>query len=296
MRKNNRLIPLFFILIAVIALWQIALTGNKTEMSSDEKPRDIHQIKFFDERLFYKSLAKINTVAKPDKEIKGGIVPHHLLATEMISEFYFYFKNQDVRTVIVIGPNHKETGDFSVLSGLSDWDTPFGKIETEKITVNELVGKNLAKIDDAALDGEHSAALHIPFIKYFLPKAKVVPIIISGKMKIEDAEKLSAALAKYARKKGTVIIASVDFSHYLPENIAAEKDKESFEAIKNFDYEKIHRFGNDNLDSPLSIIVLLHVLKRVNASELKLIKNLNSEQIFKSGSRETTSYFTIYFD
>jgi len=115
-------------------------------------------------------------------------------------------------------------------------------------------------------------------------------------MKIEDAEKLSAALAKYARKKGTVIIASVDFSHYLPENIAAEKDKESFEAIKNFDYEKIHRFGNDNLDSPLSIIVLLHVLKRVNASELKLIKNLNSEQIFKSGSRETTSYFTIYFD
>jgi len=296
MRKNNRLIPLFFILIAVIALWQIALTGNKTEMSSDEKPRDIHQIKFFDERLFYKLLAKINTGAKLDKEIKGGIVPHHLLATEMISEFYFYFKNQDVRTVIVIGPNHKETGDFSVLSGLSDWDTPFGKIETEKITVNELVGKNLAKIDDAALDGEHSAALHIPFIKYFLPKAKVVPIIISGKMKIEDAEKLSAALAKYARKKGTVIIASVDFSHYLPENIAAEKDKESFEAIKNFDYEKIHRFGNDNLDSPLSIIVLLHVLKRVNASELKLIKNLNSEQIFKSGSRETTSYFTIYFD
>ena len=138
MRKNNRLIPLFFILIAVIALWQIALTGNKTEMSSDEKPRDIHQIKFFDERLFYKLLAKINTGAKLDKEIKGGIVPHHLLATEMISEFYFYFKNQDVRTVIVIGPNHKETGDFSVLSGLSDWDTPFGKIETEKITVNEL--------------------------------------------------------------------------------------------------------------------------------------------------------------
>src|SRR3989344_7316112 len=293
MRKNNRLITLFFILIAVIALWQIALTGNKTEMSSDEKPRDIHQIKFFDERLFYKSLAKINTVAKPDKEIKGGIVPHHLLATEMISEFYAKFKNQKIETVIILGPNHKEVGDFPVLSGLSDWDTPFGKIETEKITVNELVGKNLAKIDDAALDGEHSVALHPPFIKHFLPKAKIAPIIISGKMKIEDVEKLSAALTKYARKKGTVIIASVDFCHYLPENIAAEKDKESFEAIKNFDFEKIYNFTNDNLDSPLSIIVLLHVLKRVNASELKLIKNLNSEYFTKSNSKETTSYFTI---
>jgi len=223
-------------------------------------------------------------------------VPHHLLATEMISEFYFYFKNQDVRTVIVIGPNHKETGDFPVLSGLSDWDTPFGKIETEKITVNELVDKNLAKIDDAALDGEHSVALHPHFIKHFLPKAKIVPIIISGKMKIEDAEKLSAALAKYARKKGTVIIASVDFSHYLPENIAAEKDKESFEAIKNFDFEKIYNFTNDNLDSPQSIIILLSALKQAGANNPNLIKNLNSEQISKSGSRETTSYFTILFD
>src|SRR3990170_1292034 len=288
MRKNNRFISLFFMLIAVIALWQIAQTDNKTEMSSDEKPRDIHQIKFFDERLFYKSLAKINTGAKPDKEIKGGIVPHHLLATEMISEFYAKFKNQKIETVIILGPNHKEVGDFPVLSGLSDWDTPFGKIETEKITVNELVDKNLAKIDDAALDGEHSVALHPHFIKHFLPKAKIVPIIISGKMKIEDAEKLSAALAKYARKKGTVIIASVDFSHYLPENIAAEKDKESFEAIKNFDFEKIYNFTNDNLDSPQSIIILLSALKQAGANNPNLIKNLNSEQIFKSGSRQTT--------
>src|SRR3990170_2894393 len=138
MRKNNRFISLFFILIALIALWQIALTGNKTEMSSDEKPRDIHQIKFFDERLFYKSLAKINTGAKSDKEIKGGIVPHHLLATEMISEFYYYLKNQDIRTVIIIGPNHKETGDFPVLSSLLDWDTPSGRVLADEGIVNDL--------------------------------------------------------------------------------------------------------------------------------------------------------------
>ena len=112
-------------------------------------------------------------------------------------------------------------------------------------------------------------------------------------MQMRDMEILASALAQYIKRKGTIIIASVDFSHYLPENIAADKDKESFEAIKNFDYEKIHRFGNDNLDSPLSIIVLLHALKRVNASELKLIKNLNSEYFTKSNSKETTSYFTI---
>ena len=296
MRKSNQLIPLFLMLIAAIALWQITLAGNKAKKTFTDNSREFHQIKFFDEKLFYKSLRKIDDTDVSDKEIKGGIVPHHLLATEMISEFYFYFKNQDVRTVIVIGPNHKETGDFPVLSGLSDWDTPFGKIETEKITVNELVDKNLAKIDDAALDGEHSVALHPPFIKHFLPKAKIAPIIISGKMKIEDVEKLSAALTKYARKKGTVIIASVDFSHYLPENIAAEKDKESFEAIKNFDFEKIYNFTNDNLDSPQSIIILLSALKQAGANNPNLIKNLNSEQISKSGSRQTTSYFTILFD
>ncbi len=91
------------------------------------------------------------------------------------------------------------------------------------------------------------------------------------------------------------MIALVDFSHYLPEAEAAKKDKESLEAIKNFDYEKIHRFGNDNLDSPPSIIVLLSTLKRINATDLKVIKNLNSEYFAKSGSKETTSYFTILF-
>ena len=296
MKKNNRLIPLFLMCIAIAALWQIAQTDNKTEMSSDEKPRDIHQIKFFDERLFYKALAKINTVAKPEKEIKGGIVPHHLLATEMISEFYAHFKNKKIETVIILGPNHKETGDFPVLSSLLDWNTPSGRVLVDEAIVNDLARQNLIRINENVLENEHSVALHPPFIKHFLPKAKVVPIIISGKMKIEDAEKLSAALAKYARKKGTVIIASVDFSHYLPENIAADKDKESFEAIKNFDFEKIYNFTNDNLDSPQSIIILLSALKQAGANNPNLIKNLNSEQIFKSGSRQTTSYFTIYFD
>ena len=296
MRKNNRLIPLFFILIAVIALWQIAQTDNKTEMSSDEKPRDIHQIKFFDERLFYKSLAKINTVAKPDKEIKGGIVPHHLLATEIISEFYAHFKNQKIETVIILGPNHKEAGDFPALSSAYDWNTPSGRVLVDEAIVNDLARQNLIRINEDVLEDEHSVALHPPFIKHFLPKAKIVPIIISGKMKIEDVEKLSAALTKYARKKGTVIIASVDFSHYLPENIAADKDKESFEAIKNFDFEKIYNFTNDNLDSPQSIIILLSALKQAGANNPNLIKNLNSEQISKSGSRQTTSYFTILFD
>ncbi len=296
MRKNNRLISLFFILIAVIALWQIALTGNKTEMSSDEKPRDIHQIKFFDERLFYKSLAKINTGAKPDKEIKGGIVPHHLLATEMISEFYSLLKNQDIKTVIILGPNHYEKGGFPAISGLFDWDTPFGKVEAEDAIIYELIGKNFVKADDGILDNDHSVALHTPFIKYFLPKAKVVPVIISGKMKIKETKILSSALLKYAKRKGIIIIASVDFSHYLPEIQAAIKDKESFEAIKNFDFEKIHKFTSDNLDSPGSIITLLSVMRSAGFTNINLIKNLNSEQISKDASRETTSYFTVLFD
>src|SRR3989344_283648 len=296
MKKNNRLIPLFLMCIAIAALWQIALTGNKAEKTSADRSREIHQLKFFDEKLFYKSLAKINTGAKSDKEIKGGIVPHHLLAAEMISEFYSYLKNQKIETVIILGPNHKEAGDFPALSSAFDWNTLSGRVLVNEAIVNNLARQNLIRINEDVLENEHSVALHPPFIKHFLPKAKIVPIIISGKMKIEDAKKLSAALAKYARKKGIAIIASVDFSHYLPETIAAEKDKESFEAIKNFDFEKIYNFTNDNLDSPQSIIILLSALKQAGANNPNLIKNLNSEQIFKSGSRQTTSYFTIYFD
>lgn len=296
MRKNNRLIPLFLLFIAMVALWQMARLGGNAAKTASSDSRGLHQLKFFNEKLFYKSLRKINEAdAKPDKEIKGGIAPHHLLATEMISEFYSRLKNQNIETVIIIGPNHKEVGDFPALNSTFDWDTPFGRVLADEKIISELVGENLIKVNDEILENEHSVALHMPFVKYFLPNAKVVPIIISGKMSIEEVEKISAALAKYARKKGIIIIASVDFSHYLPETEAMNKDNESLEAIKNFDFQKIRGFGNDNLDSPPSIIVLLSILKRINAADLKVIKNLNSEYFAKSGSKETTSYFTILF-
>lgn len=294
--KSRRLIPPFLALIAIFALWQIVLIRDRDPKIEDPGQRGIHQLKFFDETLFYKSLIKINNSdIVPDKEIKGGIVPHHLLATEMISEFYAQLDNQKIETVVILGPNHKEVGDFPALSSAFDWDTPFGRVLADQKIINELARDNLVKINDEALDNEHSVALHTPFVKHFLPNAKIVPIIISEKMSIEDAEKLSAALAKFARKRGTIIIASVDFSHYLPEAEAKEKDKESLVAIKNFDFQKIRSFGNDNMDSPPAIIVLLSALQNIGATDLKKIKNLNSEYFARSGSNETTSYFTMVF-
>lgn len=295
-RKSNKFVLAALALIAVIALWQISFAGDEPKEAGSIVVRGLHQLKFFDEALFYKSLTKINEAdTKPDKEIKGGIAPHHLLAAEMMSEFYAMLKNQKIETVIILGPNHKEAGDFPALSNTFDWDTPFGPVLSGEKIIDELARDNLVKISGEVLEDEHSVALHMPFVKYFLPNAKVVPVIISGKMSIEDADKLSAALAKHARKKGTIVIASVDFSHYLPEAEAAKKDKESLEAIKNFDFQKIRSFGNDNLDSPPSIMALLSTLKRINAADLKVIRNLNSEYFSKSDNKETTGYFTILF-
>ena len=106
---------------------------------------------------------------------------------------------------------------------------------------------------------------------------------------------MAEELADYLRDEKTVIVASVDFSHYLPKEEAIKKDKESLEAIKNFNYERIYSFGNDNLDSPPSIATLLSTMEKSGFTNIEVLGNSNSVEILGAESPQTTSYFNIAF-
>ena len=52
-----------------------------------------------------------------NEEIKAAIVPHHLLAKELIEDLgERVIKNREIKKVFVIGPNHYETGKGDLLT------------------------------------------------------------------------------------------------------------------------------------------------------------------------------------
>lgn len=284
------------ILSAILFLPSISIKNKEDVQLDKNKLEKIHPFIFYDKQLFQKA---INSSSRRNENseniIKGGIIPHHLLASEMIADFYGYISNENIKTIIILGPNHNEKGDFIALSSEYAWQTPLGIVEPNAEIINDLKNYNLIRIDEDVLENEHSVASHMLFIKYYFPKAKVVPIILSAKMNQEKAKILSEKLAEYAKSDDAIIIASVDFSHYLNSAEAETKDMEILEAMKNFNYEKIYSFNNDNLDSPSSIAVLLFTMQSMGINNFEVLDNTNSGIMTNNYSSETTSYFSIVF-
>ena len=266
----------------------------KSVISPDEQS---HQVFFYDDWRFFQATKNVERKIYDSKQkVAGGIVPHHLLASDMIADFFKRLSIQKPDTIILLGPNHPEAGNFKALSSLHDWQTPFGLLKSRRGAVNTFLDRNLVKIDEDVLAQEHSVAGIMPFIKYYLPDATVVPVIISGTMDSREAEMLAEAL-NGTMTENTVIVSSVDFSHYLPADQAAKNDELTLDLIKQFDYQSIFRLGNGYLDSPPSIAILLMSMEKINASKVELLQHANSADFLENQEgKGITSYFSLIFE
>lgn len=299
----NKKLLLLLPVILLVSLWFIVSKSNFNTTSTLKSPgasnstslRPAHPNLFFDEQTFNDGVTqtkKANLISA--YHISGGIIPHHLFPGFILTDFFNRLSTQNPKTIILIGPNHYEKGDFKVLTSLYSWDTPFGRVEPEDSIINGLVKKNIIKIDEEVLSNEHSVAGMMPFIKYYLPNANVAPLIISNHITEGEAELLAENLINYAGKD-TILVAPVDFSHYLTNEQAKEKDKLTLEVIKNYDYRQLFTLNNDYLDSPPSIAVLLMVMQRLGKTEMDILYHANSGELQKDNYIETTSYFSIVY-
>lgn len=254
-----------------------------------------HSLKFFDKNTFYSGLEFAQKETKTfDYHVAGGIIPHDLFPGFITADFFKALSPQNPKTVILVGPNHYERGDFKALSSVFGWQTPFGIVKPNKILVSRLEKDKIIKIDEYVVSNDHAVAGIMPFVKRYLPHAQVVPILLSGFMSSKEIEVFANNLEKYM-DTNTVLIAAVDFSHYLTSPKAWEKDKITLKAMENFDYQLLFSLDNDYLDSPPSIALVLMVMKKLGKTNNELLHHTNSGELQKNSHIETTSYFSIAY-
>ena len=227
-----------------------------------------------------------------DKNIKGLIVPHHILAARLIASAFENVLVQEFSTVVVLAPNHFSKGNGQIISSLYDWKTPYGALEAETELIKKLKDNNLVNIDETPFAEEHGIYNLMPFIKKTMPEAKVVPIIIKDKIKEEEINNFAKKL-KETLPGNTLVVGSLDFSHYLPSNAADFHDAKSLAVINNFDYSGIDFL---DIDSKPTLKVLLKYLELEGAQNFAMLDNSNSAKILNDNSiAETTSYITGFF-
>jgi AmmeMemoRadiSam system protein B len=138
-------------------------------------------------------------------------------------------------TFVVIGPSHR--GYLTCASAIP-WETPVGIVDVDAAFVQELgVG-----VDEFSHRGEHSLEVQMPFIKYRFPRARVAPVMM-GDQGPRSAEDLAEKIGKAQERTGREIriVASSDFSHYVPEEVARKDDLYAIGALRNLDTAEFYR-------------------------------------------------------
>ncbi len=227
------------------------------------------------------------------KSVAAGIVTHHLLAGDMIAEFYHNLAGRDYDTVILAGPNHFDEGKAKVISSAYDWQTPFGVLSCDR----EMLGRLRAVwpglgIEPAAVDSEHAITSQAGFIKKTFPKAKFLFLIIRPNLGPLEAGTLAKALLAVKGNEKTLLIASVDFSHYTDSLTAVAQDRNTLKVIGSNDFKDVYTI---KADSPPSVYIAMKYAEAAGAG-FELLRNSNSAILAgKPELRETTSYITGYF-
>ncbi|ADN35532.1 protein of unknown function DUF52 [Methanolacinia petrolearia DSM 11571] len=139
-------------------------------------------------------------------------------------------------TFIVVAPSHAGYPDCT--SGLS-WETPLGIIECDEALVSAL---DINRDDFAMAQPENSLEVQMPFIKFRFPDAKVVPVLM-GRQTLQGAEAMAEAIVRTVRETSSDvrIVASSDFSHYIPDEEARRLDGYAIEALFDLDSEEFFR-------------------------------------------------------
>lgn len=277
----------------ILVVYIVRFPGGRSKVESETVNNVSHPLIFYEQMSFFEGVkwADQNPPSK-GRPFAVGIIPHHLFPSFILADFFKRLKQQNPETIILVGPNHPEKGGYKVLTSQLSWSSPFGEVLPNNQVINDLLSEKKVKVDEEVLTNEHSVAGMMPYIKYYLPEVKVVPIILSGTLTINETDNLANKLLKYWNEK-VVLVAPVDFSHYLNSQQAQKNDKLTWEIMSRFDYKKLYELNNDYLDSPPSIGLALMVAQKLHKGNLELLFNTNSGLLQNNNSIETTSYFSI---
>lgn len=186
-------------------------------------------------------------------------------------------------TAVILGPNHTGMGSGVSIQTEGEWLTPLGSVEIDSSTADAILKNSQFVEEDAvAQENEHSVEVQVPMLQFLYDDSvKIVPIVIMLQY-LEVCKDLSAAIAKVVKKKNIIIIASSDFTHYEPANIAKEKDKRALASIERLEGEELLRtVERDSISmcGPGPVATLLLAAKLLGAKSSQILKYSNSGEV-----------------
>ncbi|HKC04643.1 MAG TPA: AmmeMemoRadiSam system protein B [Patescibacteria group bacterium] len=214
------------------------------------------------------------------------VVPHHNIVADIRLKMLKLIKNKRLvtKTVIILSPDHFSSDQKSIYFSDRTWDFPSGKQYFDK-KVGSMITKKL-KSDNNLVANDHGIFNVASDVNVVWPNAKIVPILIGQEMSFDQISDLIFNIDKSC-KFDCLLIASVDFSHYLPFRLANIHDENSIRTLTNMELANPRQI---EVDSPQSINTLIRFAGNNNARYFNLYNHTNSAELVGSEDAESTSH------
>ena len=169
----------------------------------------------------------------------GLVVPHagYVYSGAVAGEGYNELAARGIpEWAIILGSNHTGMGQPVSIATDGAWETPLGTSQIATETARRLVDAG-ARVAPEAFTREHSIEVQLPFLQHlFGLGVPFVPICVMLPP-INDVVAFGEAIAAIAKESSGVVIASSDFTHYEPDEVARQIDHKAIERILALDVE-----------------------------------------------------------
>ena len=207
-----------------------------------------------------------------------AILPHFTLQAKTIENFYIFLKetydikNQEILNIVLISPDHFNASKNNI--DMLCKDTEKFCYKENCISAKALPSTKTSGCLNKATQ-EHGLGEQFRFIKKIFPKANIYPIVVKPRKFVEDTDLIST-LSGYKFIGKTLVLASVDFSHYVDEDFAKLHDKKSLYTLNNA--KNMSEYGSLEVDCP-SCLYIANTLAQQNNQYPKLFLRDSSSSI-----------------
>jgi len=200
-------------------------------------PKDCSKIKTYFQKFRDFMDRKKQNISLSKVAPRAIIVPHagYVYSGFTANIAYTMLANSGAKRVVVIGPSHHYY--FEGISGsyFEEYETPCGNIEIDSDYLITLAKNFKIGFEPKAHMKEHSTEVQMPFIKEYLPNAKVVALVY-GKI---SSSKLSEIITYILEDANNAVVISSDLSHFYTQEQAKKLDSICLDAIQSLSSQRL---------------------------------------------------------
>jgi AmmeMemoRadiSam system protein B len=178
---------------------------------------------------------------RAERRIRAAVVPHAGFVYSGPIAAWVYSAIASERppeTTLILGVDHHGATRTAALSD-RPWSTPLGPVDVDHELVRALA-HGPVHVDEAAHAHEHSIEVQLPFLDYVLPHPRIVALMVPFRS-FEFLEEVAQVVRQAVEGRDVLLVASTDFSHYVPPAEADRMDHRAIDQILAGDARGLYR-------------------------------------------------------